>query len=372
MAQIGNYFLGENPFAEDDSRFSYWLKVNRYAEEEFERLKADILSQYSSKPEDEPNKYCYLVADLVSGQFDIRIKYLARLFVGNYEAVQLWEQAAILLMNSHISLIQNARLSFIARSDLESETKMRLLQRLSLRKAEALKLARVAEQKKASSETWKQLQADPDYQRRIREGQTAIDRAKEAVNRSQQARLSNSREHGDKEEAEKYREMLKNLLRAVGEEKNLKDLKKDLDSSIQCFDESLSQPEKIDRSFLDEKRREFTALQQPIQQLSGHVPASAVPKKTKRNGDPKSETPQPLKRQKANIVKRRDAKKGDATLLLDKHSVHFKTAEAYLGINERQRQILIKRGSLEVEGRGQNRKITTESLKKYNPPENPH
>ena len=49
----------------------------------------------------------------------------------------------------------------------------------------------------------------------------------------------------------------------------------------------------------------------------------------------------------------------------------FRTAEAYLGIGERQRQQLIKNGVLVVVGGGHNRKITTESLIKYNPPENP-
>jgi hypothetical protein len=65
-------------------------------------------------------------------------------------------------------------------------------------------------------------------------------------------------------------------------------------------------------------------------------------------------------------------RKGDGTLLAEKNAVSFKTAEQYLGIRERQRQHLIKRGALKVEGQGHNRKITVASLTAYLPPENPH
>ena len=64
-------------------------------------------------------------------------------------------------------------------------------------------------------------------------------------------------------------------------------------------------------------------------------------------------------------------RKGDPTLLDGKDRVTFRTAEQYLGIGERQRQNLIKFGALRCEGLGQNRQITTESLRKYLPPENP-
>jgi hypothetical protein len=52
--------------------------------------------------------------------------------------------------------------------------------------------------------------------------------------------------------------------------------------------------------------------------------------------------------------------------------VSFGTAEEYLGISDRQRQKLISSGALKLEGKGHNRKITTESLKKYLPPEIPN
>jgi len=68
----------------------------------------------------------------------------------------------------------------------------------------------------------------------------------------------------------------------------------------------------------------------------------------------------------------RDARKGDGTLLDQKRLVSFGTAEQYLGITDRQRQKLIKSGALRVEGQGQNRKITAESLKIYLPPEIPN
>lgn len=69
--------------------------------------------------------------------------------------------------------------------------------------------------------------------------------------------------------------------------------------------------------------------------------------------------------------RRGNDRKGDPTLLDGKGRVTFRTAEEYLGINERQRQNLVKSGALSVEGQGNNRKITTQSLKNYLPPENP-
>lgn len=68
----------------------------------------------------------------------------------------------------------------------------------------------------------------------------------------------------------------------------------------------------------------------------------------------------------------RIARKGDETLLGSKRLVSFITAEEYLGIRQRQRQKLVSSGALVVEGRGQNRKITSDSLRAYLPPEIPH
>ena len=67
-----------------------------------------------------------------------------------------------------------------------------------------------------------------------------------------------------------------------------------------------------------------------------------------------------------------NTRKGDGTLLDQKRLVSFATAEQYLGISDRQRQKLIKSGALRVEGQGQNRKITSESLRIYLPPEIPN
>ncbi len=63
--------------------------------------------------------------------------------------------------------------------------------------------------------------------------------------------------------------------------------------------------------------------------------------------------------------------KGNPSLIDGKDSVAFRTAEQYLGISERQRQNLVARGVLVVEGQGHNRQITTESLRKYLPSKNP-
>jgi hypothetical protein len=65
-------------------------------------------------------------------------------------------------------------------------------------------------------------------------------------------------------------------------------------------------------------------------------------------------------------------RKGDASLLAGKRAVNFRTAEQYLGLTERQRQNLVKDLVLVVEGKGQNKKITTDSLRAYLPPENPN
>jgi hypothetical protein len=70
--------------------------------------------------------------------------------------------------------------------------------------------------------------------------------------------------------------------------------------------------------------------------------------------------------------KGRAGRKGDPALLGDTNAVNFKIAEEYLGIRERQRQKLIKSGALIVQGGGANKKITTQSLKEYLPPETPH
>ncbi len=76
-------------------------------------------------------------------------------------------------------------------------------------------------------------------------------------------------------------------------------------------------------------------------------------------------------RPKTRRLQQDTSKKGDLRLLEGKDVVSFKTAQDYLGIGERQRQQLIKDRVLEIKGGGLNRKITTESLRRYNPPENP-
>jgi len=83
--------------------------------------------------------------------------------------------------------------------------------------------------------------------------------------------------------------------------------------------------------------------------------------------------------EKSGTAKKEDTKsrpgkerKGDASLLAGKRAVNFKTAEQYLGLTERQRQNLVRDQILVVEGKGQNKKITTDSLRAYLPPENPN
>lgn len=75
----------------------------------------------------------------------------------------------------------------------------------------------------------------------------------------------------------------------------------------------------------------------------------------------------------ADTAQRREkGRKGDVSLLGEKHSVDFRTAQQFLGMGERQRQSLMKSGALVVEGQGLNRKLTTKSLKEYVGKENLH
>lgn len=69
------------------------------------------------------------------------------------------------------------------------------------------------------------------------------------------------------------------------------------------------------------------------------------------------------------LEQKSSTRKGDPTLLDGKISVSFRSAENYLDITPRQRQKLMKQEKLVVEGKGQNRKITTDSLRKYLPPD---
>ena len=70
---------------------------------------------------------------------------------------------------------------------------------------------------------------------------------------------------------------------------------------------------------------------------------------------------------------RKVSRKGDPALLGAREMVNFQVAEEYLGVSERQRQKLVKQRRLDVRGHGQNRMITTESLRRYLPPvENPN
>jgi len=75
--------------------------------------------------------------------------------------------------------------------------------------------------------------------------------------------------------------------------------------------------------------------------------------------------------QNAEAASLRKDRKGDVTLIEGKRAVTFRTAEVYLGISERQRQSLVHADVLRIEGQGQNRKITTESLRVYLPPQDP-
>jgi hypothetical protein len=62
-------------------------------------------------------------------------------------------------------------------------------------------------------------------------------------------------------------------------------------------------------------------------------------------------------------------RKGDASRLHDKEWVTMKTAASYLGITIRAVQIAAKKGRLTVKGVTPNRRISTESLLEYLPPE---
>lgn len=73
----------------------------------------------------------------------------------------------------------------------------------------------------------------------------------------------------------------------------------------------------------------------------------------------------------AKYEKDNATRKGDPSLIEGKEVVEFRTAEQYLGVTERQRQNLIRRKILATVGEGQNRQVTTVSLKLYLPPRKP-
>ena len=74
---------------------------------------------------------------------------------------------------------------------------------------------------------------------------------------------------------------------------------------------------------------------------------------------------------KSRQLRGAEPRKGNIGLLEGKEAVSFKTGETYLGITARQRQKLTKDGVLVTIGGGSNKKVTTESLRRYLPPENP-
>jgi len=87
-------------------------------------------------------------------------------------------------------------------------------------------------------------------------------------------------------------------------------------------------------------------------------------------GEPAKPNQQVDKRGPAEPETPTRSQKGDPALLKGE-AVTFTTAEKYLGIKERQRQNLVRQGSLKVIGEGHNRKITAESLMKRLPPKKP-
>jgi len=98
-----------------------------------------------------------------------------------------------------------------------------------------------------------------------------------------------------------------------------------------------------------------------------------VVKRPSQSTDASNENPKTLTASRDNVHQAAQevlmTHRGDSSLLEGKELVSFQTAEIYLGIGSRQRQKLMKDQVLEVKGRGQNKKITTESLKRYLPPE---
>ena len=107
---------------------------------------------------------------------------------------------------------------------------------------------------------------------------------------------------------------------------------------------------------------------------------SETPRATEDRRDPDASVQEPSASPVESDVPRQDRtkprpgkeRKGDDSLLAGKRAVNFRTAEQYLGLTERQRQNLVKGKVLVVEGKGQNKKITTDSLRAYLPPENPN
>jgi hypothetical protein len=98
---------------------------------------------------------------------------------------------------------------------------------------------------------------------------------------------------------------------------------------------------------------------QTSQSLIRKSPASEAYKKTEN-------------RDKSRSLPRREKfpRMGDSSLLGNAESVNFQIADQYLGLTNRQRQNLVSKEVLKTVGGGHNRRITTDSLRKYLAPIN--
>jgi hypothetical protein len=131
-------------------------------------------------------------------------------------------------------------------------------------------------------------------------------------------------------------------------------------------------------------RRVFALQGLPLSLPNAKWPWSIAPatsaRATRNLAEPLSPQPQqgqaPTQsrpRKSDGIARETGTRKGDVSLLqkADRslyQSVDFPTAEEYLGLSERRRQQLVREGTLKALGKGQNRRITVESLLQFFPP----
>ncbi|MGI9071022.1 MAG: hypothetical protein ACR2JB_06785 [Bryobacteraceae bacterium] len=137
--------LGNNPFNKDDPRQDQWVSASRFATEEIERFKSEILQRNTT----EPNELRSWTLDYLTGRFNIQAKWLSA-FVGGYNSAEWYEQELERLADGTISLAREKCPKSIPKGLLVAELQLRLAQVSAHWIAEALKLARESPAKDAT------------------------------------------------------------------------------------------------------------------------------------------------------------------------------------------------------------------------------
>ncbi len=149
--------LGNSPFDKDDPRHGHWVSASRFATEEMERFKSEMLHRNAT----EPTELRIWIVDWLSGTFNIRAKWLSAFF-HSYNAAQYYQQTLNQFAESTISFARERRPKTISEGLLVAELQLRLSQLSAHWMAHVLKLAREAPAKDAPEPqcptTWEDIE----------------------------------------------------------------------------------------------------------------------------------------------------------------------------------------------------------------------